>query len=534
MAFGGLNKTGKPAYGGVLFAEYMTAPHHLEASLESALMLAELGVPVTWVHLHRILPQTEFGFGRTERLERAFELLGSGPLVPTGGPVSKGVRKASAYAKRRKLNASFWVARNLPSSQVEQDDVPPESLAELKAWTVNGLKVGRGIASSLISASRNPLAVPTNFPRMVSRLTEASLTAARWLEEYLETACPEYVAVFNGRFAVPNALLEVARNSGLRTLFHERGMNVAGTAFYLAETSPHDLKALGSQLQAWRSLERAFLPTLAGTIGNSFFEKQRASFPWGSGALDNDVDSQLIPGTPAPIPGQSLISPETWVYFSSSEDEYESVVDGGESVFQSQLSAVGFLAGLAGRFGARLIVRVHPRVSTLAAAEQDRWSRRSFIPLESDCALEIVESDSNISSYSLIEKADKVIVWHSSIGVEALKMGKPVLSLRNSNLVRAGLGLEYGSSLDRVQNFLRLPAEAPKSQAAVNSYGFALKSIGFRWRHYNPEGPWVGKFMGKNLHNPSRFFAWVLRGFQRLFLLGIPHGLDGRAWLEIR
>jgi len=57
----------------------------------------------------------------------------------------------------------------------------------------------------------------------------------------------------------------------------------------------------------------------------------------------------------------------------------------------------------------------------------------------------IIPPESNISSYTLIDKCQKVIVYTSTIGLEAAILGKPVIQCAHSNYSGKGFTIEPAS-----------------------------------------------------------------------------------------
>ena len=96
-----------------------------------------------------------------------------------------------------------------------------------------------------------------------------------------------------------------------------------------------------------------------------------------------------------------------------------------------------------------LIVRVHPAEVRLTYREtKERTAdhiRRAFPELNPNITL--VEAESSISSYRLIELANVILVYTSTIGLEASLMGKPVIVAAETHY--RGKGFTIGTENNR-------------------------------------------------------------------------------------
>ena len=112
-----------------------------------------------------------------------------------------------------------------------------------------------------------------------------------------------------------------------------------------------------------------------------------------------------------------------------------------------------------------LIIRVHPAEVRLTCREtRERTAehiRRAFPELPSNISL--VGAESDISSYRLIEMADVILVYTSTIGLEASLMGKPVIVSAETHYRGKGFTIapitadEYFAQID---NCMRLDNDA--------------------------------------------------------------------------
>lgn len=129
-------------------------------------------------------------------------------------------------------------------------------------------------------------------------------------------------------------------------------------------------------------------------------------------------------------------------FFLSSEDELtphvvthqvESGVDQGLGSYRSQFEFTAWLIREAARHpGIGFVIRLHPR---MAANKRDHFESPEHIRYRNLLAtshagpnVKVLYGDSTVSSYYVIARSDMVIVSWSTIGLEALLLGTPVVS----------------------------------------------------------------------------------------------------------
>ena len=136
-------------------------------------------------------------------------------------------------------------------------------------------------------------------------------------------------------------------------------------------------------------------------------------------------DSQLI-YTGLQVPGMlpSGLTPQARnvVIFNSSEDEFATLEDWSNPHYRSQNEGLAhILGGLQQTSSLKLFVRVHPNLKGLdnAQTRQLQELARRFP------GVEFIAAESPISTYALVDAADAVLTFGSTVGVEALYRRKP-------------------------------------------------------------------------------------------------------------
>jgi hypothetical protein len=124
----------------------------------------------------------------------------------------------------------------------------------------------------------------------------------------------------------------------------------------------------------------------------------------------------------------------------------------------------------------RLIVRIHPNLLTKNPKDKEEWE----IIRSSENVL-VFKAESKVSTYSLIDVADVVITFGSTVGIEAAYMGKPVFLLGET--VWAELGIETKIATkheilrENEMNLAKSKLQATKLGLYFAAYGSEFKYI---------------------------------------------------------
>src|SRR5690606_4334584 len=116
------------------------------------------------------------------------------------------------------------------------------------------------------------------------------------------------------------------------------------------------------------------------------------------------------------------------ILFNSSDDEFAALGDEFKNdFFVNQNEGLDFLADIVGKTmpGYNLVIRMHPNLKDVHFEYVENIKKLHL----SYPNVIVVEPESKVDSYSLMEKADKVISFGSTTGLEASYWGIPVILL---------------------------------------------------------------------------------------------------------
>ncbi len=362
---------------------------------------------------------------------------------------------------------------------------------ELKAYAIGNLDIGYAVLSSLVSRLRDPYPDLLRHEPAVNSLAVTTLYTYRTLLRHIDTFRPDRVYLANARLAPMRAAMRACEARGVSFVVHERGHDTHHYALF-ANTMLHDAAQWEANIRAsWQSAE----PTERERKGAAFFEARARGADQGWMSFVRDQDATQLPADWDPACRNVVI-------FLSSEDEYVAINPSWRyPFFRDQLEG---LTGLIARLAVvippnmHLYLRAHPNMRAIVNPYARRFGKLTapfltFIPPESP-----------VSTYRLIQAAEKVVSFGSTVGIESVYWGKASILCGPS--LYAGLGGTYGP--DSWQSLLDLvldPALPPGDRGAALMYGHHLSTFGTPFRHYTPHGFFEGTFRGRTLGVP----AWL-------------------------
>jgi hypothetical protein len=376
-----------------------------------------------------------------------------------------------------------------------------DSIKDLQALKIENFDIGFSVVSSLISFTRNPKPIPSDFkPALFSFITSAAGLYFGF-RKWLKMNKPDLVFLFNGRLAHTRAIMRACQAEGVHFVIHERGANKDKYALF-PDNSPHDLKYIQSEvLRLWNESD----PEQREKEGRSFYELTASGQEIGWFSFTSK---------------QKNVLPENWqtdqynvVIFSSSEDEFASLSEEWHNhIYPSQIDGIKRIAAdLLSEKQVHFFLRVHPNLKKV-----DNEEKRALYALEAE-NLTIVKAESEVSSYKLLKEANLILTFGSTMGIEAVYQGKP--SILAGRSLYSELGATYNpSNHQKVVELLKNPPPALDKTGAI-IYGHYCKTFGTNFRFYKPDSLDKGSFHGVYLNRDKRVSEkWIDRFFEIPFL----------------
>ncbi len=412
------------------------------------------------------------------------------------------------------LQGNFTVGNLLDDGTPSDAGGLPQTLAtqaKLKHYARDGFDVGNAVLSTMISITRDPDFDPSSQPLQVAALLQTAWRVYQSLRRSLRRMGDvDRVYIFNGRFSIVRAAVRACQASGVDFFTHEKAGYVDRYILF-PNTIPHDQAFHHEQIvKLWENAD----PQNRREIGSRWFEER-------AGGVSQNEPTYIAGQSEGKLPDDWDASRLNIAVFLSSEDEFAAVGDEWNNpLYDSQMDGVGrIIASLESEHGGKrhrgihLYLRVHPNLAGV-----DNSQTRAIAALQS-AVITVIGANDPVSSYTLMNRADKVLTFGSTIGIEAAYGGKP--SILAGMTYHRNLGATYNPAThEELVEMLAADLPALDRQQAIQ-FGYYKKVFGTPFKYYSPTGLYTGTFRGVRVR-PS----WLKR-------IGAKASRQGRKVLRL-
>ena len=406
--------------------------------------------------------------------------------------------------------------------EIESFEMPKGDAETVRSFTYKGVDVGYGAFSSYISLTRNlnPKMegdVKRYFKSMFKQEIALTLIGERIINEFK----PDLIVFHNGRFAQYKPFLNLARSKHINFIATETNLGRDGEGlknnFY--NTIPHDTDAyLSAFEEAWTNCKDE---EKREKIGKSFFENRR----FGKYAGDKIYVKGQEYGK---LPDEWQEGKEHIVIFNSSEDEYAAIdktVD-DLAVFKNQLQGIKAIMDHYGNDDTKqFFLRIHPNLTGIPYDYHTDLYKLDYPNLV------VIAPESPISSYSLLDVADKVIVFGSTMGIEAAYWHKPVICLAHSFYLKLDVAYNPNNE-EELWSYIDTKDLKDKYNDNILKFGYLFMSNdSFERFKYINNGVYHYKLLGNDYEYPrycklfgSTFLYMIFSGVYKNFCRKVLKG----------
>lgn len=333
----------------------------------------------------------------------------------------------------------------------------------IRAMSYRGADMGRSILQ--VHPDKNtPMTDDFLWPRRWVEIAAKSFAFVydqTW--ELIERNSITSLAVFNGRFLHDRAAATAAQAAGIPVLNYDLGG--LHTNFDLTIDDTHDWDALQRRML---SLYDRWDPAERDELGSSWFlDRTEHRDPLNS----LFVEAQKI-GSMIDLPTDKKVV----VYFSSSGDEISELDLDWNDFFGGQENSLDLISKICAEDpDTYLVVRSHPHKRHKPAHDVQEWMK-SVEHAQPDLHL---DPHSEVDSYSLMRRADLVITYGSTSGIEAAFAHKPVIVMGPSAYNILGAATQVFTEAE-LRTAITEPTVGTWSTAV--SFGLLMKRRGFNFQ----------------------------------------------------
>lgn len=295
------------------------------------------------------------------------------------------------------------------------------NVSELRLVKFHDIEIGLAAISSYITYTRNldPL-IDENTRPYFDKLLASQVLTTLVVEKMNSIFQFDEIIVHNGRFAIFKPFLNFAQNNGIEYICTECFIDSRGNISkdYYFNDIPHNINPRQIKfLKAWQdALERGIDRE---AIGKSFYERRKNAEGTGDKIYTANQEKDLFVN-------DWDDNKENIVIYNSSEDEFAAISGDFEKnkIFPSQMDGIKtIIKHYKNDSTKHFYLRVHPNLSSIKYAYHLDLYKLDYPNLT------VIPADSPINSYALLNKADKVITFGSTMGIEATYARKPSICI---------------------------------------------------------------------------------------------------------
>jgi hypothetical protein len=382
------------------------------------------------------------------------------------------------------------------------EDIPAEfsDIDSLKNFTWKGAPVGLCAASTLITKHTEHRLDTIAHKKEVEREVRAAVHVFRTFKEAAESIDADHAVIFNGRFTTSLPAINACEQLGITYSTHERG-GMKDHYWHIQGTVPHDIENAAREIDAkWKSTPKSD----AERRGSQFFTDRRSRVEHCWYSFTKQQQLERLP--PRFDPAKHNVS-----IFNTSLEVTVALRGWPASVriYRDEIDAITQLVESAmDDPSIHFYLRIHP-----ALAGRDSTQTRRLRELHGKyCNLTVVDADSPVDSYALMEQSAAVVTFGSTMGVEACYWGKPSILLGYALYEHedcAYLPVDH----DETIGLVRRRGLSPRPQIGALRYGLWDLERGTPFRRFQANSLGDGTFEGKRVRprQPLRTVIFLMK-----------------------
>ena len=335
---------------------------------------------------------------------------------------SKPLCKFCSYTMRKVLNYYRIKSVSLANFVGNKDVVTPEynTAKELRALQYRKVNIGLGVMSSYISLWRNMNPKLTGESRrFFDAHLKQNMQLVNALYGIIEGFRPDIVYSFNGRYEEVRPVYDICRCLSIKFYLGEAFLDGGKTwrKVFFEDHLPHDIKYWCKRRDySWEHYNLTEEEKVK--LGKSFYENRRNGIYAGDKIYTKNMVKGKIPDLDETKINIGIIN--------SSEDEYAAVGEDWDRLkfFPTQYDGIIYMLEHAAP-NVHYYLRIHPNLAKIPY----RFHTDLLKLGEKYDSITVIPGDSEISTYDLMDHMNKIVGFGSTMGIESVYWGKPVINL---------------------------------------------------------------------------------------------------------
>lgn len=396
------------------------------------------------------------------------------------------------------IYSQFRITRN---TSREYLNLPPfQSLDDIIKYEYKNVDIGRAVASSAISYTRDYDLLQEKYSELIRREFIKSMDVLDFVLELFSGTQFDEIILFNGRFSevYPVFKLAMLRSIPIKTIESGSGEKYE----YFENSLPHSIMTRQLEIeQTWRNGGSS-----KSSISHNWFKDKR------DGVSKTEINYTSVQQKSC-LPVLFDPAKKNIVIFNSSEDEVKTIDEWDFKVYKNQNDAIEkIVTHFQKQSEYHFYLRVHPNLSDVDNAQMKEIREMGFQNMT------ILYPSDPVDTYALMEAADAVLTFGSTMGIEATYWGKVSILFGNAyfqNMDCAYEPISYDELFKLIKSVTKLKAK-PRENTLPYAYYFSV--YGIQPVRFHHGGILNSTFDGKRMLPvyPSfsyRIFPFLIRHF---------------------
>ncbi len=380
-----------------------------------------------------------------------------------------------------------------------------KNLEELLDYKYEGVYLGRGVASSIISLRRDADINSDNENAFIDFQLRMAINVYLNFTHYIEKFKPDILYFFNGRFAECYPLIGLAEKHNIP--FTTMEVSSSKHRFELFENSlPHSIKKREENVEKkWAASD----PSTRNEIAQKWFEEKRTgTIKTGIVYTGAQKNNQLPDSFDSSLMNIAI--------FNSSEDEMKVIEEWKLDLYKTQNEVIEKVAKyFSDQPNIHFWLRVHPNLGKVDNAQSRGIKHLKFNNLT------VIPPQSDVDTYALMQACDKALSFGSNTGIEATYWQKPSILFGKSFYQKLNC-VYHPDSYEALYQLISNPDLKPKPKENTYKHGFYVGTYGRPYKHFDYDGKFNSHYRKEKMK----------RIYPRTFLYLFKYLYNFRKWIK--
>ena len=342
--------------------------------------------------------------------------------------VCKGCKRLSTYLFKQLPSSpnihiypiSEFIPKNIDYSFI--NSIQYQSIKDIKGLEYKNAKIGYAALSDYLTQSRNLFpCIDDDFKSFFNNILLAAAKVTECAIAVIKQLKPDIIGVFNSRTVSSRPIVDICKHHNIQFISFEAGFDTNNTILRkeFVNSEVHNLETNTKMInELWDSSSLPLDDKIR--VASNFYMRKRENIASADKVYTNGQINGLLP--------------EDWdkskhniIIFNSSEDELAALGEEYDklNLFPSQYQGIKYIFNqFKDNQNIHFYLRIHPNLKDIPYAYHKKLYDFNIFK-----NVTIIPGDSPISTYALMDHADKIITFGSSTGSEANFAGKPVILL---------------------------------------------------------------------------------------------------------